>query len=78
MNRFSTHLSNDKTSLYRDNNTEFLLRKQIKQLKKLEKFVIWFQKKFNHDTKTILKHYKELESKYADRILKGSETKRIT
>jgi len=34
-------------------------------------------KKFNHDTRTILKHYKELERKYADRILKESEIKRI-
>lgn len=32
-------------------------------------------KKFNHDTKSILKHYKELESKYANRILKENKTK---
>lgn len=46
----------------------------IEEIRKVRHLV---SKKFNHDTKTILKHYKELESKYADRILKESETKNI-
>jgi hypothetical protein len=47
----------------------------IEEIRKVRHIV---SKKFNHDTKAILKHYKELESKYADRILKESETKSIT
>lgn len=47
--------------------------KKDRAIEEIRKVRHMISKQFNNDTKSILEHYKELESKYGNRILKDRE-----